>query len=391
MERGEWDNEADYPRAPLPAHERTWRHPSEHGATTWVESEPPLVVGRGLSMATGTVGVLLAVGLLWLMVPHNNRGGVAAESSTTLRSTNADQLVARSDAPVAIAGSTVTTAVVATTVLAASSSSVIQPESSLGAVATVPTPSAPVEHATAAAPMAMAVALLPGHFVVTTANAVGSNSSVTLQLPSGTTVVGTVVSVDSAAGIAVLSIPADADPAPIQASTVAIPTDGAVVLAPAPTAASVWRDENGLQITFDEETPVSEGALVLDTDSHLIGMCTMAASGMRVLDASTLLQAIQAAIAHESAAWIGLTVATADNGDLTVTDVSAQGPAATAGLQVGDVIRAVDGDPVASMDVLRRAVQAHHPGDTMTVTILRVGTIDPLDLQIAAVAGPGSL
>ena len=97
MERGEWDDEAEYPSGPLPAHERTWRHPSEQGATAWVQSEPPLVVGRGLSVATGTVGVVLAVGLLWVMVPHDNRsgGGVAAQSSTSLRSTAAESFVAR--------------------------------------------------------------------------------------------------------------------------------------------------------------------------------------------------------------------------------------------------------------------------------------------------------
>jgi hypothetical protein len=84
VERGEWDEEPDYPRAPLPAHERQWRHPSEQGAYVWDRSEPPLVVGKGLSVATGTVGAVLAIGLLWLMVPHSNRngGGVAEVSST---------------------------------------------------------------------------------------------------------------------------------------------------------------------------------------------------------------------------------------------------------------------------------------------------------------------
>src|SRR4051812_24727198 len=86
VERGEWEDDPEYPNAPLPAHERTWRHPSEQGATQWVRSEPPLVVGRGLSVATGTVGAVLAVGLLWLMIPNDNKGGgVAVQGSTTVR------------------------------------------------------------------------------------------------------------------------------------------------------------------------------------------------------------------------------------------------------------------------------------------------------------------
>src|SRR5215216_79232 len=55
--------------APLPPHERTWRHPSELGAAQWIATEPPIVIGRGLTAVTGAIGLILATGLLWAMLP----------------------------------------------------------------------------------------------------------------------------------------------------------------------------------------------------------------------------------------------------------------------------------------------------------------------------------
>ena len=54
VERGEWDEEPEYPRAPLPAHERQWRHPSEQGATAWSQSEPPLVATT-MTLSTSSI------------------------------------------------------------------------------------------------------------------------------------------------------------------------------------------------------------------------------------------------------------------------------------------------------------------------------------------------
>ena len=61
MSRSDWDDDEQYEVAPLPAHERVWRHPSEMGEQAWLHSEPPLAIGRGLTMATGTIGCVLAL------------------------------------------------------------------------------------------------------------------------------------------------------------------------------------------------------------------------------------------------------------------------------------------------------------------------------------------
>jgi len=59
-----------WPPAPLPPHERTWRHPSELGATTVhiVTSAPP-AMSRKATVATVAVGVLLVAGAVRMMVP----------------------------------------------------------------------------------------------------------------------------------------------------------------------------------------------------------------------------------------------------------------------------------------------------------------------------------
>ena len=57
----------------------------------------------------------------------------------------------------------------------------------------------------------------------------------------------------------------------------------------------------------------------------------------------------------------------------TVIDVGPGTPAAGAGLQVGDVIVALDNTPVTDPDSLSAAIGAKKPGDRATVTYQRAG------------------
>lgn len=400
MERGEWENDPEYPSAPLPAHERTWRHPSEQGASQWIQSEPPIVVGRGLSVATGTVGMVLAMGLLWLMIPHDGPGeGVAVQGSTTVRSLGGETFVSH-QAPVAISGTPITS--FETTVTTVRDATGTAPGVATTAPASTQAPStlataAPttrVEQITttvAASGPAMAVAMAPGHFVAVTAAAVGTASSVTVRLTTGDTVVGSVYSVDMETGIAVVSLPDDVAVSPIEPSQVAMPTSAATVLAPDPTTVSVWRNADGTQVAADPSVHLTEGSLVLDADDRLIGMCTMAGGGLHVLDASALLDAINAAIASEAPVWMGLRVGADDAGNLVVTDVTADGPAALAGVQIGTLIRGIDGVSVSNLDALRNGLLVHRPGDTTTLSVVASGSSSPTDIAITLMPDPGSL
>ena len=50
-----------------------------------------------------------------------------------------------------------------------------------------------------------------------------------------------------------------------------------------------------------------------------------------------------------------------------------QGAAGQAGIQEGDILLAIDGEPVVTMEDLNRILFSHEVGDTITVTIYRGG------------------
>ena len=61
----------------------------------------------------------------------------------------------------------------------------------------------------------------------------------------------------------------------------------------------------------------------------------------------------------------------AHQGGCLVTEVVPGGAAETAGLQVGDVITAVDGESVADIPGVARVVRKHQVGDTVSIEFLR--------------------
>ena len=65
-----------------------------------------------------------------------------------------------------------------------------------------------------------------------------------------------------------------------------------------------------------------------------------------------------------------------------VVDISAGSAAADAGLQVGDVITAIDGAPMSSSDQVIAAVRAHQAGDQITVTYERNGEIHNATVEL---------
>src|SRR5579871_3671510 len=68
--------------------------------------------------------------------------------------------------------------------------------------------------------------------------------------------------------------------------------------------------------------------------------------------------------------WLGVTVNDAGTG-VTITQVIPNSPAATAQLQVNDVITAVNGTTVDTAADLQKIIQAAASGDKVTLTIER--------------------
>jgi S1-C subfamily serine protease len=63
-------------------------------------------------------------------------------------------------------------------------------------------------------------------------------------------------------------------------------------------------------------------------------------------------------------------------------------PAAAAGLESGDIITAVNGDPVTASDDLAEHVLKHVPGDTITLSVVR-GSRE-LDVEVTLGVLPGA-
>jgi C-terminal processing protease CtpA/Prc len=64
--------------------------------------------------------------------------------------------------------------------------------------------------------------------------------------------------------------------------------------------------------------------------------------------------------------------------------VTADGPAAKAGISAHDIISAVEGTPVQSLKQIARAMARHKPGDTMALTVARAsdGTITKVTMTL---------
>jgi membrane-associated protease RseP (regulator of RpoE activity) len=57
-------------------------------------------------------------------------------------------------------------------------------------------------------------------------------------------------------------------------------------------------------------------------------------------------------------------------------------PAEAAGVQAGDIILAVDGQKLVRTELLRRLVQAHAPGDVISLLVLRNGNEQTMDVTL---------
>ncbi len=67
-----------------------------------------------------------------------------------------------------------------------------------------------------------------------------------------------------------------------------------------------------------------------------------------------------------------------------VLDVSAGSAAEAAGLSVGDLITAIDGERVESPEAVGDAIGGRDPGDTIRVTIVREGSETSIDAVLGS-------
>lgn len=239
MEHTSGRGDEAYPPAPVPAHERAWRHPSEIGAEAWRRSEPPLSIGRGLFLVTATCCATLGATLAWATLStHSGRISSASAAAVT----------------------------------AVSAAPVTEPE-----LATPPTYR--VEDGSVRSEPAIAVPLEGGRLVLTTAYAVRGARSIELHDAAGRAEVARVLVVDDQTGLAVLSTET---------------TDEALAFE---LAAAL---DSGDELRFGDDTVVvvrdgaisatrwyglheHEGSPVVNQRGELVGLCSRVEHGIRVV------------------------------------------------------------------------------------------------------------
>lgn len=235
-----------FPPAPLPPHERTWRHPSEVGESRLHEPAVPVSidsVGRGVAAFSMSVGLLIVVGLVLLARPDSVG---RADASDVIRLSGADiELV------------------------------------SLGSDPRSDTP--------------MAVMVEQGPLLVTTRAAVAEQDRIRVRLTDGSTYDVDVVFVDDESSIAVLALPNDR-PAPV-ASLPNVPiTRGqeVVVISERIHRLSVMstgddrRAVIGTSNAAFDPFAVPEGAPVIDRSGRLVGLCTHVGDDVELIDTGTI-------------------------------------------------------------------------------------------------------
>jgi putative serine protease PepD len=264
-----------------------------------------------------------------------------------------------------------------------------------------------------------------GH-VLTTADAVGGATSLTVTTSDGSVLVATLVGLDTATDIAVLDVDRNDMTTAVMArvADVAAGEDALAVErepdAVGPAVVTGHVSALGLRIdTTDgaslhdmiqaslETAPEAGGAVLCRDDGAVLGLLTSrtlagaphytqtsletsgttsttTSTGMATIYATPIDYAAQVAddIIETGTArhtWLGVlgddldptAAAFLGRSAATLTRVVADGPAAAAGLEEGDVVLSLDGVQTTSMSSLVVALRTHRPGDQVAVTFIR--------------------
>ena len=134
----------------------------------------------------------------------------------------------------------------------------------------------------------------------------------------------------------------------------------------------------------------NSGGPLLDANGNVIGINAQIESdsggndGVGFAIPSTTVQRVaQQLISSGKVAHAYLGVQLGDgSGGATVGQVASGAPAADAGVRNGDVVTAIDGKAITSADALVNAVDAHKPGDTVTLKVKRGGSTNDVKVKL---------
>jgi S1-C subfamily serine protease len=249
-------------------------------------------------------------------------------------------------------------------------------------------------------------------YVVTNNHVIEGSESINVTLGDGTVETAEVVAADPRSDLAVLHIDRnDLVPLPIgdsdaiQVGDPVVAIGNALDLGSEPTVtggmvsakARTINEPNGQVLVNLIQTdaaisPGNSGGPLLDMAGRVVGINTAVAGqgqnigfAISINPAQTLLSQLRdGKVPRHALLGVSTAPQSSGAGGAVVTAVSPGSGADTGGIQVGDVITALDGDAVASPEDLVAAIALHEPGDEVTVTVLRKDASKQLKIVLGA-------
>jgi S1-C subfamily serine protease len=376
-------DDAPASRVPLPPEDRLWRHPSELGGST--APVPIAIAGPGsgtklwgVAVVAGLIGAALSLGVVALA---GGLPGTVVEKSVTERVPV--QPIAE------LSNSSGGRGVVSIAKSVAPAVGRVEVTNAKGSAT------------------GSAVAFRDDGYYITSARLVAGETALHLVLDDGATVPAQVVGQDASADVAVLKIDHGQVPVATFGSAIDVEVGQTAIAIGAPLAqaggpsvtvgviSALGRrvestDGTSLRDMIQTDAPMasgSSGGALCDATGVVIGITTAVddptGTGLGFAVPVDVVRATAEDIlatgnAHH--AWLGVEGADLDStnakdmgvaGGAKVTKVVDASPAALAGLQSDDVITSVDGHHVSSMSSFVVALRGHHPGDSITIEVIR--------------------
>jgi len=248
-----------------------------------------------------------------------------------------------------------------------------------------------------------------GH-IATNQHVVDGATSITVTFSNGHTAKATVVGTDPSTDVAVIKVDApaselhplafaDSNKVKVGDGVVAIGSpfglEGTVTTGIVSALNRTIDAPNNFTISGAIQTDAAinhgnSGGPLLDADGNVVGINAQIESdsggsdGVGFAIPSGTVQRVAQQLIQSgkvSHAYLGVQLSNATGG-AGVNQAASGGPAADAGLKSGDVITAIDGKPVGTSDALVAAVDAHKPGDQVTLTVRRSGNQSQIKVKL---------
>jgi putative serine protease PepD len=236
--------------------------------------------------------------------------------------------------------------------------------------------------------------------IVTNQHVVAGAQSVSVEFSDGSEVRADVVGTDPSTDIAVLDVnrpAAELKPLsftsdgtlevgdPVVAIGSPFGLDGTLTTGVISALGREIQSPNGFTIENAVQTDAAlnngnSGGPVLDTRGRVVGVAAQIRSesggsdGIGYAIPGDTAKRVAADLIQDGSvehAYLGVSLP--NDGAAQVESVVPDAPADNAGLRPGDEVTAVDGQAIESGDALREAIDAHRPGDKLTLTITRSG------------------